>query len=95
MIIALVYLDKVSQVLKVYSTSGTIRRLFSSCLLISTKLHSSDIEELSRERICEMFQLDVHELLESESILMQEIQDLNIHPQQLMGYIKPILLGNT
>jgi hypothetical protein len=87
-IIALVYLDKVSQKLLIFPNSSNVRKLFGGCLMISSKLHTN---ELSRDSLAELMNIGVQELLVAEATITQAITDLTVHPQVLINYVKPLL----
>jgi hypothetical protein len=42
-IMALVYMDKVSQILHLYASSRSARRLFAACLIIASKMHENEV----------------------------------------------------
>ena len=89
-IIALVYLDRISLELNIYCTSETILRLFSACLIVASKMHRN---EISREILAQNFEIPIENLLRIESAITECIQNLAVRPQTLSEYVKPLLGG--
>lgn len=87
-IIALVYMDKVSNVLHLYANSRTVRRLFGGCLIIASKMH---MNEISREDLAECLDISMIELVNIESAIVLSVKDLTISPQVLTSYLTPII----
>ena len=86
-IIALVYMDKVAQILNLYANSRTVKRLFGGCLIIASKMHRN---EVSREELAECMNLSVRELVNIESAIVASVKDLTVHPQVLINYLTPL-----
>jgi len=88
LLMALVYLDRVAKVLKIYVSSKTLRKLLSSCILVASKLHSN---EVSREVLTEVLGLQPQELLDAETCIVESVKDLSIHPQVFLSYCRPLM----
>lgn len=87
-IIALVYMDKVSQILHLYANSRNVRRLFGGCLIIASKIHRN---EVLREELADSMDLSIRELVNIESAIVQSVKDLTVHPQVLINYLTPLM----
>ena len=87
-IIALVYMDKVAQILNLYANSRTVRRLFGGCLIIASKMHRN---EVSREELAECMDISMTELVNIESAIVMSVKDLTVHPQVLINYLTPLM----
>jgi hypothetical protein len=59
-VIALSYMDKVANILHLYATSRTVRRLFGGCLIIASKMHQN---EVSREELADAMGLSLGDLV--------------------------------
>ena len=88
LIMALVYMDRIASILKVFASKETIRKMFASCLIVASKMHNN---EISREALANVFELDVQELLEAENYMVESIKDLAIHPQVLLSYMRSLI----
>ena len=86
-IIALVYMDKVAQILNLYANSRTVRRLFGGCLIIASKMHQN---EVSREELAECMDISMRDLVNIESAIVLSVKDLTVHPQVLINYLTPL-----
>lgn len=86
-ILTVIYIDKISETSRVYPTSGTIRRLFGSCLLVVVKMYNRNIPDEAVADICELSMTELHD---SETFILQEIKDFSVHPQLLIDYVKPL-----
>jgi hypothetical protein len=87
-IIALVYMDKVAQILNLFADGRTVRRLFGGCLIIASKMHRN---EVSREELAECMDLSIRELVNIESAIVMSVKDLTVHPQVLINYLTPLM----
>ena len=87
-VIALVYMDKVAQILNLYANSRTVRRLFGGCLIIASKMHRN---EVSREELAECMDISMSELVNIESAIVMSVKDLTVHPQVLINYLTPLM----
>ena len=88
LIMALVYMDRIANILKVFASKDTIRKMFASCLIVASKMHNN---EISREALAYAFELDVQELLEAENYMVESVKDLAIHPQELLSYMRSLI----
>jgi hypothetical protein len=90
--IAMMYIDRVGQTLKVFPNHCTLRRLLASCLIIASKKHGEDEESTDRNFIADLFDIPIQDLYDTEMIILNEcVKDYSIHPQALMSLIRPLL----
>lgn len=87
-IIALVYMDKVAQILHLYANGKTVKRLFGGCLIIASKMHRNEVE---REELAKYMDLSVRELVNIESSIVLSLKDLTVHPHVLLNYLTPLM----
>lgn len=90
-VIALSYMDKVANILHMYATSRTVRRLFGGCLIIASKMHQN---EVSREELADAMGLSIGDLVNIESAIVLSIRDLTVHPQALANYVRPLMAAH-
>lgn len=88
LLMALVYLDRIAKLLKIYVNSRTLRKLLASSILVASKLHSN---EVTRESLTELMEVDPAELLAAERCMVESIKDLTIHPQVFLSYCRPLM----
>ena len=87
-LVALVYMDRLSRQSLVYCSGRTAYKLFSSCLLVASKVHQN---ELGRETLANALGLHVPALLRIESAVTAALRDLTVHPNELAKYVTPLL----
>ena len=91
-VIALSYMDKVANILHLYATSRTVRRLFGGCLIIASKMHQN---EVSREELADALCLSLGDLVNIESAIVLSVRDLTVHPQTLANYVRPLMAARS
>jgi Cyclin, N-terminal domain len=87
-VIALVYMDKVAQILHLYANGKTVRRLFGGCLIIASKMHRNEVD---REELAKCMDLSVRDLVNIESSIVLSLKDLTVHPHVLLNYLTPLM----
>ena len=87
-IIALVYMDKVAQILHLYANGKTVRRLFGGCLIIASKMHRNEVD---REELAKCMELSIRDLVNIESSIVISLKDLTVQPHVLLNYLTPLM----
>eukprot|EP01041_Mallomonas_annulata_P007308 gene7308-14901_t len=88
LIMTLLYMDRAANILKIYSTSKTVTRLFGGCFLLACKMNG---DEINRDTLAAVLNINLKDLYNIESSLVNGIHDLSINPQIIMTYLRPLL----
>ena len=88
LIMALVYVDRAAAKLKLWINENTVKRFYGAALIVASKMHHN---EVSREQLASILDVEITEMIASETLLVECIGDLVIHPQQLVPYIQTIV----
>jgi len=89
-LMALIYIDRVSESIRVYPSSKTLRKLLGASIIVASRLHN---DEVSAEELCAALGLDLDELKEAEVGLVSAVNDLSIHPHTFHSYVRAIVDG--
>jgi hypothetical protein len=92
LLMALVYIDRLAGVMKVFVSSRTMRKILGASIIVASKLHNN---EVSRDYLAEVLEIVPQNLLDSEASMVQGITDLTIHPQLFMIYCRPLIARSS
>lgn len=94
-IIAIMYIDRIAHILKVFPNRHTLKRLLAGTLMVASTIHGGGVEDLSRSSLAELFEIPVEDLYETECVILNECHDYSIHPQALLSYLEPLHLATS
>mmetsp|Transcript_4383 Transcript_4383/g.4509 ORF Transcript_4383/g.4509 Transcript_4383/m.4509 type:complete len:240 (+) Transcript_4383:212-931(+) len=87
-VMALVYMDRVATIMKIYSNGKSVRKIFGGCLYLACKMNGDDIH---RDHFAEALGVTSKDLFTIETSLLNSIHDLTLHPESIMNYVRPML----